>query len=653
MIKVGRSLSQLVDNKRTRESKTRSVVGRGGTQAYREKSFFSFEIQGIRKSLKGDTYSGPKASHLSITPKTAITIQPPKKVIRASFDYTAASDLELSFSKGDFFHVIGREDDPEWYEACNPASNARGLVPVSYFQTLGKSGRGSQDSAASGVSDILRTDSGYSDRGATAGSQERVTSSGGTERQRAMSTSGKSGSPLYGVVQYDFAAERPDELEAKAGEAIIVVAQSDKDWFVAKPIGRLGGPGLIPVDFIEIRDMVTGQIVQDTQAAIARAGVPKVEEWKRMAAEYKNSSISLGRFDFDAQTAQAQGQMQNVSINDSQNRHTLQGYSNGGGAPDQYRHSRSSSQGQYLAPVLASVDSYSFENGRYWYVLNATMEDGRSWILCRFYEDFYDFQIALLDEFKEEAGHTGQPRSLPYMPGPVTYVTDTISAARRMSLDEYIKKLLGMPTYISRSKLVRQLFAPRPGDVKATGYRQSQASLHDNRRSTASQQSSDSSREPSRQSSQHNLNGTNGGNGYPGLSAPPPRSSGQQPRMGGSNGISQAQQVHIRSASDLQPPRMLRQDSSMSAATQGSNSSQPGQFMKVKITFGDDLIAIRLPRDVSYVQLQEKLQERLGADISSVRYKDEPSGTYIDLLSDNDLAVALTRNPKLWLHVQS
>lgn len=593
-------------------------------------------------------------------------------MIRALFDYAAASDQELSFSKGDFFHVIGREDDPEWYEACNPASNARGLVPATYFQTLGKSGRGSQDSAASGASDILRTDSGYSDRGATAGSQERVTSSG-TDRPRAMSTSGKSGSPLYGVVQYDFAAERADELEAKAGEAIIVVAQSDKDWFVAKPIGRLGGPGLIPVDFIEIRDMVTGQIVEDTQAAIARAGVPKVEEWKRMAAEYKNSSISLGRFDFDAPTAQAQGQMQNMSISDSQNRHvcwlpfisscfvcyvadhsyqTLQGHSNGG-PPDQYRHSGSSSQGQYLAPVVASVESYSFENGRYWYALNATMEDGRSWILCRFYEDFYDFQISLLDEFKEEAGHTGQPRSLPYMPGPVTYVTDTISAARRTSLDEYIKKLLGMPTNISRSKLIKQLFAPRPGDVETTGYRQSQVSLHDNRRSTASQQSSDSSREPSRQSSQHNLDGTNGGNGYPGLSAPPPRSSGQQPRMGGSNGISQAQQVHIRSASDLQPPRMLRQDSSMSSATQGSNSSQPGQFMKVKITYSDDLIAIRLPKDVSYVQLQEKLQERLRADISSVRYKDEPSGTYVELLSDNDLAIALSRNPKLWLHVQS
>lgn len=102
---------------------------------------------------------------------------------------------------------------------------------------------------------------------------------------------------VYGVVVYDFKAERPDELEAKAGEAIIVIAQSNPEWFVAKPIGRLGGPGLIPVSFIEIRDMATGQAVPDPHEAVRRAGVPRVEEWKKMTAEYKNSSITLGKLD--------------------------------------------------------------------------------------------------------------------------------------------------------------------------------------------------------------------------------------------------------------------------------------------------------------------------------------------------------------------
>ena len=98
--------------------------------------------------------------------------------------------------------------------------------------------------------------------------------------QQRLSKSGKSGAMVYGIVMYDFQAERADELEAKAGEAIIVIAQSNPEWFVAKPIGRLGGPGLIPVSFIELRDMQSGQAVVDPLDAVRRAGVPKVEEWK-------------------------------------------------------------------------------------------------------------------------------------------------------------------------------------------------------------------------------------------------------------------------------------------------------------------------------------------------------------------------------------
>lgn len=125
------------------------------------------------------------------------------------------------------------------------------------------------------------------------------------------------GAMVYGIVMYDFAAERPDELEAKAGEAIIVIAQSNPEWFVAKPIGRLGGPGLIPVSFIEIRDMSSGQAVPDAQEAVQRAGVPKVEEWKKMAADYKNSSITLGKFEANSQQSLEQG-MDRMSLQQQQ-----------------------------------------------------------------------------------------------------------------------------------------------------------------------------------------------------------------------------------------------------------------------------------------------------------------------------------------------
>ena len=168
---------------------------------------------------------------------------------------------------------------------------------MSYFEIIGKTERQSAGSAASGASNVIPPhDSGYSEQ--TTHSRSDSTANSRKPGHSRISSMGKgSGAMVYGIVQYDFNAERPDELEAKQGEAIIVIAQSNPEWFVAKPIGRLGGPGLIPVSFIEIRDMATGQAVPDAQGAVTRAGVPKVEEWKKMAADYKNSSITLGKFE--------------------------------------------------------------------------------------------------------------------------------------------------------------------------------------------------------------------------------------------------------------------------------------------------------------------------------------------------------------------
>lgn len=231
------------------------------------------------------------------------------QVIRALYDYEANPQhpRELSFAKGDFFHVIGQENDPDWYEACNPSMpNARGLVPVQFFQVLGRTERDSAGSSVSRTSaKVGDVDSGDSERFGPGGPTNGY---GHTSHPGRSSTSiGRgSGAMVYGRVMYDFAAERPDELEATAGEYIIVIAQSNPEWFVAKPIGRLGGPGLIPVSFIEIRDMTTGQVVPDPYEAVQRAGVPKVEEWKKMAADYKNSSISLGKFESGSSQRQPQ-----------------------------------------------------------------------------------------------------------------------------------------------------------------------------------------------------------------------------------------------------------------------------------------------------------------------------------------------------------
>ncbi|KAK4126452.1 hypothetical protein N657DRAFT_710214 [Parathielavia appendiculata] len=536
-----------------------------------------------RRSIKGEEKGKPQ---ISIPQKSAVAIVPPKKVIRALYDYTAQNSQELSFSRGDFFHVIGRENDPDWYEACNPAlPDARGLVPVSFFQALGRnerdSGQSQPDSARSAPN--LDHDSGYG---------EGPASTTAATSQRSSKSGGKPGAMVYGVVMYDFHAERGDELEAKAGEAIIVIAQSNPEWFVAKPIGRLGGPGLIPVSFVEIRDMASNTPVANPQEAVRKAGIPKVEEWKKMAADYKNSSITLGKFETGAQQQQIEQGMERMSIQQPSGRVSQGSGSNVAQQAQQAAypveqhppHSNGSSSTPnappMYAPVSARIPRYCFAEDKYWFVIEAELEDGRTWELARYYEDFYDFQIALLTEFPVEAGTTGKKqRTLPYMPGPVNYVTDAITEGRRHNLDGYVKSLLAQPPYISKCNLVKQFFAPREGDYEI-----------------------DPQQHP--------------------------------------------------------PAAVSRQVSSLSQPSQSSLSpgmQTAGSMIKVKLSYNGELIAIKVPADVSFESLYDKILDRLKippGEEPQLSYKDEATGDKPPLMSNDDLDAALQRNEKLLLYVE-
>ncbi|AEO60861.1 hypothetical protein MYCTH_2310546 [Thermothelomyces thermophilus ATCC 42464] len=586
-----------------------------------------------RRSIK-DEKGKP---HISIPQKSAVAIVPPKKVIRALYDYTAQSPQELSFSRGDFFHVIGRENDPDWYEACNPAlPDARGLVPVSFFQALGRNERDSGQSQPDSAQSAKHPDhdSGYGEAPAA------VTPSAPAS-QRNSKSSGKPGAMVYGVVVYDFHAERGDELEAKAGEAIIVIAQSNPEWFVAKPIGRLGGPGLIPVSFVEIRDMATNTPVANPQEAVRKAGIPKVEEWKKMAADYKNSSITLGKFETGTQAQPIEQGMERMSLQQSSGRVSQNSGSNmqqqaqqGGYVTQQspVQQTQPSLQNSQLpAPVSARIPRYCFAEDKYWFVIEAELEDGRTWELARYYEDFYDFQIALLTEFPVEAGTTGKKqRTLPYMPGPVNYVTDAITEGRRHNLDAYVKNLLAQPPYISKCNLVRQFFAPREGDYEIDPstldeeYRLSAGS----RPSSADSPANSASRQPSQQ----NLGGSGYGN------------------LGGARQPGQQQQQ--------QQPPMARQVSSLSQPSQSSLSpgmQTAGSFMKVKLSYNGDIIAIKVPTDVTFESLYDKIVDRLKippGEEPQLSYKDEATGDKPPLMSNHDLDVALQRNEKLLLYVE-
>lgn len=243
--------------------------------------------------------------------------------------------------------------------------------------------------------------------------------------------------PLYGIVLYDFQAERSDELDAKAGEPIIIIAQSNAEWFVAKPIGRLGGPGLIPVSFVDIRDASTGRTIQQQNAATNTA-FPNVEDWKKQTQGYEASSISLGKIErqmqhmaiteeedvidpvsdyFDVKDTSADAMLNNYGMTHLVN--TSSSSVLDSPIP-------TSSTEPYMV-ISAYIDSHILEGDQYWFIVFAKLANGKHRVLYRLYEDFYDFQINFLQEFPAEAGKLDQERILPYMPGPLDTVNDDIT----------------------------------------------------------------------------------------------------------------------------------------------------------------------------------------------------------------------------------
>ncbi|CAE6414028.1 unnamed protein product, partial [Rhizoctonia solani] len=441
-------------------------------------------MKSLRRSLNKDSHthspvvSGPM--QLPSLGKPVPATAPPSKVIRALQPYRSNGPQELSFSKGDFFHVF--RDMGDWYEAHNPMTGSRGLVPRSYFEEFSNGGQPSRLSApgtgsapmAGPISPPLAT--------AHAGAKPIARAPPGPGRLRT----------FYAIVQYDFTAERPDELDARAGEPLTVVAQSNREWFVAKPIGRLGGAGLIPAAFVEIRDPSTGKPIEDVDKLIERGDLPRVEEWKRRTSEYKASSIPLGVLD-DPAPPLPQGRGGGVS-----DQSTPPALDHSSGASSLEGDRRQSQEIMLLPPgqvVYASVPSFHFENKEYWFRINARYAPyppherapappERDLVLYRVYDDFYDFQIALLDALPVEAGRqtpNGSPipapepnqpppdRLLPYMPGPLNYVDDSITTIRCKELDEYVGNLCELANrngaHVLSHPLVCKFFSPRPGDI--------------------------------------------------------------------------------------------------------------------------------------------------------------------------------------------
>ncbi|KAJ7499260.1 scd2/ral3 [Mycena latifolia] len=429
-------------------------------------------MKSIRKSLNGNKDGGIRAQISTPVPLPAVSkppsaILPPQKVIRALDAYRPQAPQELPFKKGDFFYVLRDVDNGgAWYEAHNPVSGARGLVPKDMFEEFNKNSASLRNLGVSG--------------------QPQQPQQPLFEQPMSPKLPMKT-QVFYAIVLHDFFAERADELDAKRGDAITVVAQSNREWFVAKPIGRLGRPGLIPVSFVEIHDPSTGKAIPDVNALMDRGDLPKVEDWKRAMFNYKQNSIALGVID-------SPSSRDSVTNSPFMPQHSPAAPPEPAISAQGLPHDQAYPNATDLPPpespdalpdgilLSAKVVSFHFEMEEYWFRVDAIFQPyapspgqalppAKSLILFRVYNDFYDFQVSLLDTFPREAGRQPpNPRMLPYMPGPADQVDDALTATRRSELNEYVNSLCELNNagakYILEHQVVREFLSLKPGDVE-------------------------------------------------------------------------------------------------------------------------------------------------------------------------------------------
>ncbi|EPT01460.1 hypothetical protein FOMPIDRAFT_151275 [Fomitopsis schrenkii] len=624
-------------------------------------------------------------------------ILPPKKVIRALSSYKSTAPQELSFEKGDFFHVLNDVNSQGlWYEAHNPMTGARGLVPCHLFEEFQK----------------------------------------GTPKPKTPTTPGFKTSPpmgfaapsvkpqaFYAVVLHDFIAERADELDAKTGDPITVVAQSNREWFVAKPIGRLGRPGLIPVSFVEVRDPATGQPVGDIMTLIDGGALPRVEEWKKAMMSYKQNSISLGVLDETTanglKAAYASTPASPTGVNPPPIPPIPQHVQQTPPPVD----TRPPSPKLLPDGILLSADvkSFHYEMEEYWYRVHSifqpyppsgssTLPPALQLVLFRSYNDFYDFQVDFLDAHPDEAGRVeGRTRVMPYMPGPVNEVDNEIANKRRAELDEYLRNLCELRheyRYLLEHPLVRSFLSLKPGDaeveveprteeidalfrtsyvdpdtyggdaedyqaermsrLRVSGATDDHSEGSDYGEDGAGPQGRDSYRygtdrestylqgynttqplRPRSNNGNSHEHGANGNSMYSPASstALPPRSDSFQngpsrtslasqdaPNVSGR--VSQAESTRTSASG-----RSRSQSHAAAYAPPVSASNPQIAYIKIKIFAqnAEEIVAIRVHPRVTHAQLMAKASERLQNRVAALRYRDSISESFVDLRGDEDL----------------
>ncbi|KAI5955518.1 hypothetical protein KGF57_003650 [Candida theae] len=177
------------------------------------------------------------------------------------------------------------------------------------------------------------------------------------------------------VAKYSFTAESNNELSVTKGDILKLLDQPRDGWILVKYIDKLHSPGLIPAAYVDIA-------VNDQVHPITINWLHGVEH-ADIVKEHSYLNLQFNKVEAVFQT-----------INNK------------------------------AYPVSASISNFFLFNNRYWYRLDVNYSDKSKAHLCRYYQDFYNLHITLLDlvsRISESA--KSEELKLPKLPEPLPTTT--------------------------------------------------------------------------------------------------------------------------------------------------------------------------------------------------------------------------------------
>ncbi|CCH57862.1 hypothetical protein TBLA_0A00610 [Henningerozyma blattae CBS 6284] len=569
--------------------------------------------------------------------KPPTDISSPEMAIEALRDYTAVNIGEISFSKGDFFYVAGEEGI--YYYATNPLTGTEGNVKKRYFKTFNKSrpvlsprqtnSSNTNSTATSPSSRSLSRKSSSSNRVPPVFPDKIEMTDIENLLPDSKEISGdkkkKIFKSLYALCLYDFEAAKEDELTVYAGETLFIYAHYEEEWFIGRPLGRIGGPGLVPISFVNIIDISTGYISENPVAKdIQDANLLTIEDWRKSIYEYEREDMIL-QAKLKLLPREPSILHENYAIDESE------------------------------IITNAGIKDVIFENNKYWFIIYCELLNGMRRDLKRHYNEFYNFQVQLLNAFPAEAGNckdanTGvvTRRIIPYIPTTSHRVTENLTMRRKKTLNIYLKDIIMLPDYISRSKYVKELFELRydsngfdveyeidindkdPYLLNITPRQATISALDSNELNNTDSAASSNLRSPIENSN---------------LRTPIENINFDSPNnlFSSKNGYNQSPTPKSLSTNDRSAPRNLKRSTSI-------NSSFDTNTTKIKIYYNYDIFAVKLDNNnCTLSSLREKVQLRLpGKDfIFRVKLAD---GDAEEIVNDTQLYNVIDSNLKISLH---